>query len=39
VQYNINQDVSVIAEYERYGKNRDFGVSPNNFTIGAKYAF
>jgi len=39
VQYNINQDVSVIAEYERYGKNRDWGVNPNNFTIGAKYAF
>lgn len=39
VQYNINQDVSLVAEYERYGKSRDWGVKPDNFTIGAKYAF
>jgi hypothetical protein len=39
LQYNINQDVSVIAEYERYGKSRDFGVQPDALTIGAKYSF
>lgn len=39
LQYNINQNVALIAEYERYGKTRDFGVKPNAFTIGAKYAF
>lgn len=39
VQYNLNQNVALIAEYERYGRTRDFGVKPNAFTIGAKYAF
>jgi len=39
VQYNINQDVAVIAEYERFGGTRDFGVRPNALTIGAKYSF
>ncbi|WP_026354861.1 outer membrane beta-barrel protein [Massilia niastensis] len=39
LQYNINQNVSVIAEYERYGKSKDWGVKPDAFTIGAKYSF
>lgn len=39
LQYNINQDVAVIAEYERYGKNKDLGAKPNVWTIGAKYSF
>ncbi|MEH6433493.1 outer membrane beta-barrel protein [Massilia sp. DD77] len=39
LQYNINQDVSFIAEYERYGKTKDFGAKPNVWTIGAKYSF
>lgn len=39
VQYNINQDVAVIAEYERFGGSRDFGVRPNSLSIGAKYSF
>lgn len=39
LQYNINQDVSLIAEYERYGKSKDFGAKPNAWTIGAKYSF
>lgn len=39
LQYNINQDVSLIAEYERYGKSKDFGAKANVWTIGAKYSF
>lgn len=39
VQYNLNQKVALTAEYERYGKKKDFGVKPDTFTIAAKYAF
>lgn len=39
VQYNLNQKVALTAEYERYGKKKDFGAKPDTFTIGAKYAF
>ena len=39
VQYNLNQNVSLIAEYERYGSSRDFGAKPDVWTVGAKYSF
>lgn len=39
VQHAINEQVSLIAEYERYGKEKDFGAKPDVFTIGAKYKF
>lgn len=39
VQHAINEKVSLIAEYERYGKKKDFGAQPDVLTIGAKYAF
>lgn len=39
LQYNINQNTSLIAEYERYGKSKDWGVKPNVWTVGAKYSF
>lgn len=39
LQYNINQNTALIAEYERYGKSKDWGVKPNVWTVGAKYAF
>lgn len=39
VQYNLNQKVALTAEYERYGKKKDFGAKPDTFTIAAKYAF
>jgi len=39
VQYNLNQQVALTAEYERYGKGKDFGADPNVFTIGARYSF
>lgn len=38
-QYNLNQKVALTAEYERYGKSKDFGAKADVFTIGAKYAF
>ncbi|NNG25059.1 outer membrane beta-barrel protein [Telluria aromaticivorans] len=38
-QYNLNQNVALIAEYERYGKSKDFGAKADVFTIGAKYSF
>ncbi|SFB73420.1 outer membrane beta-barrel protein [Massilia yuzhufengensis] len=38
-QYNLNQNVSLIAEYERYGKSKDFGAKADVWTVGAKYAF
>jgi opacity protein-like surface antigen len=39
LQYNVNQQVALIAEYERYGKQKDFGAKPDVFTVGAKYSF
>lgn len=39
VQYNLNQKVALTAEYERYGKSKDFGAKADTFTVGAKYAF
>lgn len=39
VQHAINEQVSLVAEYERYGKKADFGPKPDVLTIGAKYNF
>jgi opacity protein-like surface antigen len=39
VQYKLNQKVALTAEYERYGKSKDFGAKADAFTVGAKYAF
>jgi OOP family OmpA-OmpF porin len=39
LQYNINQQVALTAEYERYGKAKDFGAKPDVITIGARYSF
>ena len=39
VQYKVNQQVGLVAEYERYGKSKDFGASPNVLTVGARYSF
>lgn len=38
-EYKLNQDVSLVAEYERYGKSKDVGAKADVWTIGAKYAF
>jgi OOP family OmpA-OmpF porin len=39
VQYNLNKQVALTAEYERYGKSTDFGVKPDVWTVGARYNF
>ncbi|QJD99944.1 porin family protein [Massilia forsythiae] len=39
LQYNINQQVALTAEYERYGKSKDFGAKADVWTVGAHYAF
>lgn len=38
-EYKLNQKVSLIAEYERYGKSKDFGAKPDVVTFGVKYSF
>jgi hypothetical protein len=38
-EYKLNQNVSLVGEYERYGKSKDFGAKADVLTIGAKYAF
>lgn len=38
-EYKLNENVSLIGEYERYGKSKDFGAKADVWTIGAKYAF
>jgi opacity protein-like surface antigen len=38
-QYKLNQNVSLIAEYERFGKRKDFGPNADVWTVGAQYAF
>lgn len=39
VQHTLNEQVSLIAEYERYGKKVNFGAKPDVLTVGAKYNF
>jgi hypothetical protein len=39
VEYKLNQQVGLTAEYERYGKSKDFGASANVVTVGARYSF
>jgi OOP family OmpA-OmpF porin len=38
-QYNLNQQVALTAEYERYGKSKDFGPKADVLTVGARYSF
>jgi len=39
VQYKLNEKVSFVAEYERYGDKKNFGADPNVVTVGARYSF
>jgi OOP family OmpA-OmpF porin len=39
VQYNLSKQVSLTAEYERYGNKKDYGVKPDVWTVGARYNF
>lgn len=38
-EYKLNKNVAFTLEYERYGKNKDFGPKPNVWTVAAKYNF
>jgi opacity protein-like surface antigen len=38
-QFNINKQVALTAEYERYGKSRDFGAKADVWTVAARYSF
>jgi len=38
-EYKLNESMSLIGEYERYGKSKDFGAKADVWTIGAKYSF
>lgn len=39
VEYKLNQNVSLNAEYERYGKDKAFGAKADVYTVGLKYGF
>lgn len=39
VQYNVSPQMALTAEYERYGKEKDFGAKADAFTLGARYSF
>jgi hypothetical protein len=39
LQYNLNQQVALTAEYERYGKSKAFGAKADAWTVGARYSF
>jgi OOP family OmpA-OmpF porin len=39
VQYKLNQQVALTAEYERFGKEKDIGAKANVWTVGAHYNF
>jgi len=39
VEYKLNENLAVNAEYERYGKDKAFGAKPDVYTVGLKYGF
>ena len=39
LQYNLSPQIGLLAEYERYGKSKDFGAKADSWTIGARYSF
>jgi len=39
VQYAVNQNVSVVGEYERYGKDKATGSKADAVNVGLKYGF
>lgn len=39
VQFNLTPQIGLLAEYERYGKSKDFGAKADAWTIGARYSF
>ena len=39
VEYKLNEKLAVNAEYERYGKDKEFGAKADVYTVGLKYGF
>jgi OOP family OmpA-OmpF porin len=39
VQYALNRNLALTAEYERYGKDKSFGAKADVYTVGLKYGF
>lgn len=39
VQFNVTPQIGLLAEYERYGKTKDYGAKPDSWTIAARYSF
>jgi len=39
VEYKLNQNVALLAEYERYGKSKAYGAKPDVWSVGLKYGF
>jgi len=39
VQYAVNQNVSIVGEYERYGKDKATGSKADALNVGLKYGF
>lgn len=39
VQFNLTPQIGLLAEYERYGKSKDFGAKADAWTIAARYSF
>jgi opacity protein-like surface antigen len=39
LKYKLNEQVALSAEYERYGKNKQFGAKADVWTVAASYAF
>lgn len=39
VQYTVDRQWAVVAEYERYGSQKDFGAKADVLSIGARFSF
>ncbi|MFC0250559.1 porin family protein [Massilia consociata] len=39
VEYKLNQNVALLAEYERYGKKKAYGAKADVWNVGLKYGF
>ena len=39
VQYTLNRNLALTAEYERYGKDKSSGAKADVYTVGLKYGF
>ena len=39
VEYKLNQNTSLLAEYERYGKSKAYGAKADVWNVGLKYGF